>query len=222
MRVWNVAFVSLALVVGIACADPAGAESAHKRLSAQRFMIPGQEDLTGAQDVVVKPVTSSDLPDEFREMMQGVLDQCVKDVASVDELTYYSYESRRTRAARALPNVIVDFRPLAGKIFKRCAQPSALLCEGQSCQLAGYAYYPANVAWKQVFSVMPMRWSVENMKVDANNSAKGEAYFSVLTKMPVCEEQGGSLVDGDCLQRLVWRGESLTPLATSQKTDSDR
>lgn len=184
---------------------------AEQYTSSQRFLVPGQEDMTGAEDVKITPMDSNSLPEAMQTEIQSILDRCVEDSVSLSSLKAYLYESKRTRVSEAYPNIIVDFSALSGKKLKRCAQPFPL-CQNQSCALAGYTYDGGSTSWKPVFAVSALRWTVDAIKPTAKSHVKQETFFKIVSDIPLCEEQGGKLQEGTCVQDFVWRGEGLVPL----------
>lgn len=222
MRIEHFSVIWRAALLGVFLAVPALPTTASTYTAAQRFQMIGQEDLSGAEDVAAKQVSASELPEPMIGVVKEVLDQCVEGGASVDEPQYYSYESRRLHAMSSPPNYIVDFRPLAGKAFKTCAH-SGSLCVGQSCQLSGYVYNRAVETWRPAFNLSVTRWGFDIAKPASGKAGeKEETYLSVVSDTPACEEQRGRVIDGYCVQKLVWRGEILSPLNMSSPSSGER
>lgn len=174
----------------------------------ERYYVPSAEDNDGANDVKIRPIEATDLPDALAARLRKTLKECTKDNAPIEKLKLYAYSSQQTRKKHRLPNVLVDFSALSGGEMQPCYQPY-VLCQDRSCQLLGYINTGDETSWDLGFSMPVLSWTMESKEIHGEKGHR-HAYFKIASDTPNCEEFQGKSQDGVCEQYYEWRGRDLS------------
>ncbi|MER2520864.1 MAG: hypothetical protein ABTQ34_09315 [Bdellovibrionales bacterium] len=174
----------------------------------ERFIVPGYENAIGADNVTIKPISSSEIPNELAAKLEEALGGCVEGASQLSDLKFFSYESDFNRKHEIYPNIVVDFSGFTGRNMKTCHQ-TYVPCGEKTCALLGYVYNKGSSSWELGFSVQALSWGFGVRKADGKKNTVDTTYISVLSDSPSCDDRGGKIVDDHCAQNYVWRGEGL-------------